>query len=52
MKKVLFIAVCIVSVCAFTSCGSTAPCGLSQKANQNQVDYHQADIIVAEAITE
>lgn len=52
MKKALFIAVCIISVCAFTSCGSTAPCGLSQKTKQNQVDYQQAEIIVAESITE
>jgi len=49
MKRVVFIAICIVGVLGFTSCRSTAPCGLSQQTKQNKVDYHQAEILVTEA---
>ena len=52
MKRVIFIAICIVSVLGFTSCGSTAPCGLSQKVKQTEADYSQAEIIVAETVIE
>jgi len=48
MKRVVFIAICIVGLLGFTSCGSTAPCGLSQKTKQNQPDYIQSEILVAE----
>ncbi|TYP98742.1 hypothetical protein C7447_10257 [Tenacibaculum adriaticum] len=51
MKRVVFIAICIVGLLGFTSCGSTSPCGLSQKAKQTQQN-HQSEIIVAEAIIE
>ena len=51
MKRVVFIAICIVGLLGFTSCGSTAPCGLAQKTKENKVEYLQAEVIVAETIT-
>ena len=50
MKKVVFFAICVVGLLSFTSCGSTAPCGLSQKSNQ--VDFHKAEVIIAYADVE
>ena len=52
MKRVVIIAICLTGVLSFTSCGSTAPCGLSEQTKQNQTDYHQADILVVESIIE
>lgn len=50
MRKVVFIAICTVSLIGFSSCGSTSPCGLSKvdqtKQNQHQ---HQQEIVVADA---
>lgn len=51
MKKVVFIVICLVGVLGFTSCGSTAPCGLSQKTKQTQ-QQHQPEVLVAEATAE
>ncbi|CAM1333102.1 hypothetical protein [Tenacibaculum aestuariivivum] len=48
MKKVVFIAICIVSLVGFISCGSTSPCGLA-KNNQSKQNQHHSEIIVADA---
>ncbi|CAM1363828.1 hypothetical protein [Tenacibaculum soleae] len=48
MKKVVFIAICVVSLIGFSSCGSTAPCGLS-KTDQTKQNQHQSEIVVADA---
>ncbi|MEE4000307.1 hypothetical protein V1T75_08150 [Tenacibaculum sp. FZY0031] len=48
MKKVVFIAICTVSLLGFSSCGSTSPCGLA-KTNQNKQKQHQQEIVVADA---
>lgn len=48
MKKVVFIAICVVSLVGFSSCGSTAPCGLA-KVNQTKQIQHQPEIVVADA---
>ncbi|CAM1353723.1 hypothetical protein [Tenacibaculum insulae] len=48
MKKVVFIAICAVSLIGFSSCGSTSPCGLA-KTNQTKQNQHQSEIIVADA---
>ncbi|MEX6625630.1 hypothetical protein [Tenacibaculum salmonis] len=48
MKKVIFIAVCIVSLIGFSSCGSTSPCGLA-KTDLTKQNQHQSEIIVADA---
>lgn len=45
MKKVLFIAVCIVSAFTFTSCGSTAPCGLSQNTKEIKIQKTDNQLI-------
>lgn len=52
MKKTVFIiAICVFSL-GFISCGSTAPCGLSQKTEkQKQNKYEQKKVLVAETIT-
>lgn len=52
MKKTVFIiAICVLSL-GFISCGSTAPCGLSQKTEkQKQNKYEQKKVLVAETIT-
>ena len=52
MKRVVIVAVCIVGFLGFTSCGSTAPCGLSQQTKQNKVKYQESEVIVLEAIAE
>ena len=53
MKRVVFIAVCVIGFLGFTSCRSTAPCGLSPQTKQNQLDYyHKVEIIIAEANAE
>ena len=51
MKKILFIAVCFISVTTFTSGGSTAPCGLSENTKEIQFET-SPDLILAEAIIE
>ena len=48
MKKVVFIAICVVSLVGFSSCGSTSPCGLS-KIDQTKQKQHQQEIVVADA---
>ncbi len=48
MKKVVFIAICTVSLIGFSSCGSTSPCGLS-KVDQTKQNQHQQEIVVADA---
>ena len=48
MKKVVFIAICVVGMIGFSSCGSSKPCGLAQKTKQTKINYQQ-DIVVAEA---
>ena len=52
MKRVVFIAICVVGLLGFTSCRSTAPCGLSQQTKQNQLDYQQTEVLVSEAVSE
>lgn len=37
MKKIVFIALCVVSLVLLVSCGSTAPCGLSSKNSKQPV---------------
>lgn len=53
MKKVVFIAICTLGLLGLTSCGSTAPCGLSQntKTKQTKQNY-QPEVIVADATVE
>ncbi|WP_299627331.1 hypothetical protein [uncultured Tenacibaculum sp.] len=52
MKRVVFIAICVVGLLGLTSCGSTAPCGLSQtKTKQTQQNYQQ-EVVVANATAE
>ena len=51
MKKVVFIAICTVSLLGFSSCGSTSPCGLA-KTNQNKQEQHQQQEIVVSNTTE
>ncbi|MGG8498062.1 hypothetical protein ACQY1Q_16780 [Tenacibaculum sp. TC6] len=51
MKKVVFIAICIVSLLGLSSCGSTSPCGLA-KAKQTKQNSHQQEVLVAEATAE
>jgi len=52
MKRVVFIAICVVGLLGLTSCGSTAPCGLSQN-NQKQTQQNlQQDVVVADATAE
>jgi|TARA_B100000809_G_scaffold25461_1_gene22356 hypothetical protein len=45
MKKVVFIAVCIVGILCFSSCRSTSkPCGLADDGTINtQIDLTEAD---------
>lgn len=52
MKKVIFIAICLVGFVGLTSCGSTSPCGLSKKTEKNQPIQQQQDILVADATLE
>ena len=52
MKRVVFIAICVVGLLSFSSCGSTAPCGLSKTSNQNQLDMEKAPILVSDADVE
>jgi len=49
MKKLVIIIICAVGFLGFTSCRSTAPCGLSSDAKEIQADYLKAEILVAEA---
>ena len=45
MKKVIFIAVCIVGVLCFSSCRSTSkPCGLADETINLQVHLTGADL--------
>ncbi|CAM1370918.1 exported hypothetical protein [Tenacibaculum litopenaei] len=48
MKKVVFIAICTVSLLGFSSCGSTSPCGLAQQTKQTKQQSQQQEVIVAE----
>jgi hypothetical protein len=44
MKKVVFIAVCILGIMCFSSCRSTSsPCGLAENTTTNQITLNQAD---------
>ena len=53
MKKVVFIAICAVSLIGFSSCGSTAPCGLAKTETTKQKQHQpEAEVIVAEATAE
>ena len=52
MKRVVFIAICVVGLLGFTSCRSTAPCGLSEQTKQNQLNYEQSEILVSEVVSE
>lgn len=53
MKKVVFIAICTVSLLGLSSCGSTAPCGLSQKSETKQTQQnYQQEVLVADATAE
>jgi len=47
MKKIVFILVCVLGVVAFSSCKSTAPCGLSENTKQIQYD-NTTEILVSE----
>ncbi len=51
MKKVVFIAICIVSLLGFSSCGSTSPCGLAE-TKQTKQNIHQQEVLVADATAE
>ena len=48
MRKIVFIAICTVSLIGFSSCGSTSPCGLS-KVDKTKQNKHQQKIIIADA---
>ncbi|WP_299104064.1 hypothetical protein [uncultured Tenacibaculum sp.] len=52
MKKVVFIAICVVSLVGFSSCGSTAPCGLAKNQQTKQKQHQQQEVLVAEATAE
>ncbi len=56
MKKIaVFTVICTVSLFGFTSCGSTAPCGLAEKSNQKQkniINTQQQEVLVADISTE
>ncbi|WP_408037482.1 hypothetical protein [Tenacibaculum amylolyticum] len=53
MKRVVFIAICTVGFLGLTSCGSTAPCGLSQNTNTKQTQQnYQQEVVVADATAE
>jgi hypothetical protein len=46
MKKVVFIAICIVGIICFSSCRSTSkPCGLADATTTNITVLKQADVI-------
>ncbi len=47
MKVGIFVVICVVSL-GLISCGSTAPCGLSQKTNKQDI-FKQEERLVAEA---
>ena len=49
MKKVVFIAICIIGMLGFSSCGSSKPCGLASKTKQTKQVNYQQDVIVADA---
>ncbi|CAM1346790.1 hypothetical protein [Tenacibaculum crassostreae] len=51
MRKVVFIAICTVSLLGFSSCGSTSPCGLA-KTNQTQQKQHQQQEVVVAEVTD
>lgn len=51
MKKIaVFTVICTVSLLGFTSCGSTAPCGLAEKSNHKQenINTQQQEVLVAD----
>lgn len=53
MKRVVFIAICVVGLLGLTSCGSTSPCGLAQNTKTKQTQQnHQQEVVVAEATAE
>lgn len=52
MKKVVFIVICIVGLLGFSSCGSTAPCGLAKKQTKQTQQNHQQEVVVADATAE
>ena len=49
MKKVVFIAICTVSLLGFSSCGSTSPCGLAKTDQTQQKQHQQQEVVVADA---
>ena len=55
MKKVVFIAICIVGLVSFSSCRSTSKsCGLAKNTKQTKQaqQNHQQVVVVAEATAE
>lgn len=49
MKKLVFIAICTVGMFAFSSCGSSKPCGLASKTKQTKQVNYQQNVVVADA---
>ena len=46
MKKVVFIAICILGIISFSSCRSTSQsCGLAENTNQTQQNYQQVIVV-------
>ncbi|WP_438988275.1 hypothetical protein [Polaribacter sp.] len=46
MKKVVFIAICIIGLICFSSCRSTSKsCGLADVLPTNQTTLNQADLL-------
>ncbi|MCG1036457.1 hypothetical protein [Polaribacter sargassicola] len=46
MKKVTFIAICILGIISFSSCRSTSnPCGLADNTTTTQTTLKQVDLI-------
>lgn len=47
MKKTVSIAICTIGLFSLTACGSSRPCGLSNKSKQIK-QYNQQEILVSE----
>ncbi|WP_405606167.1 hypothetical protein [Polaribacter sp. Asnod1-A03] len=46
MKKLIFIAICILGIISFSSCRSTSsPCGLADNTTTTQTTLKQANFI-------
>ena len=48
MKKIAFILVCVLGTVTFSSCKSTAPCGLSSDNTKYIELDNAADVLVSE----